>query len=93
MLVSTEQMKIIDVFHSFVRPVINPKLSEFCRNLTGIEQTTVDAADPFPVVHDRFLAWMDGHGLREGLFTLVTDGPFDMGRFLYLQVSALEVTI
>jgi len=86
-LVSTEQMKIIDVFHSFVRPVINPKLSEFCRNLTGIEQTTVDAADPFPVVHDRFLAWMDGHGLREDLFTLVTDGPFDMGRFLYLQVK------
>lgn len=87
-LVSTEKMETVDVFHSFVRPVINPQLSEFCRNLTGVEQTVVDAADPFPVVHDRFLAWMAAHELgSKHSFTLVTDGPFDMGRFLYLQVK------
>ena len=37
-LVSTESQQIVDHFHSFVRPVINPKLSDFCKNLTGIEQ-------------------------------------------------------
>jgi len=30
--------EIAGVFHAFVRPVINPVLSEFCKNLTGIEQ-------------------------------------------------------
>ena len=53
-LVSTTDRKVVDVFHSFVRPVINPKLSEFCHILTSIEQDTVDAADPFPVVHQRY---------------------------------------
>jgi len=87
-LVSTEKMEIVDVFHSFVRPVLNPRLSEFCRSLTGVEQTVVDAADTFPTVHQRFLHWMDSHALgTKHSFTLVTDGPFDMGRFLYLQVK------
>ncbi len=30
--------RIVGTFHSFVRPVLNPVLSEFCRTLTGIEQ-------------------------------------------------------
>ena len=29
---------IIDEFHSYVRPYINPKLSTFCTSLTGIQQ-------------------------------------------------------
>jgi inhibitor of KinA sporulation pathway (predicted exonuclease) len=35
---SYKSPEIIGAFHSFVRPVINPELSEFCKNLTGIEQ-------------------------------------------------------
>jgi len=27
---------IVDIFHSFVKPVINPILSAFCMSLTGI---------------------------------------------------------
>jgi len=92
-LVSTEEQAIVDVFHSYVRPVINPKLSEFCRALTGIEQSTVDSADPFPAVHERFLAWMSGkHGLGvRRTFTVVTGGPFDMGRFLFLQTRGCGI--
>jgi len=87
-LVSTEKQEIVDYFHSFVRPVINPTLSQFCRDLTGVEQKVVDDADPFPQVHDRFLKWMDKHGLgTRHSFTVVTDGPFDMGRFLCLQAK------
>ena len=83
----------MDIFHEYCRPVINPTLSEFCHNLTGITQETVDAADTFPVVHDKFLAWMKSHKLgTEHSFGIVTDGPFDMGRFLYLQINQLKVT-
>ena len=62
-LVSAKEKRSIDVFHSFVRPTINPILSEFCRNLTGISQETVDNAETFGVVHKRFLEWMTSHEL------------------------------
>ena len=71
--------------------MINPLLSEFCRALTGIEQSTVDSADVFQKVHQRFINWMfNKHEL--GLtktYSIVTDGPFDMGRFLFLQCTHL----
>ena len=62
-LVSSREKTIVDVFHSFVRPTINPKLSEFCHNLTGISQATVDDADTFEVVHERFIDWMSNRQL------------------------------
>ena len=37
-LVDTAQRKIVDEFHSYVRPVLNPRLTEFCTTLTGITQ-------------------------------------------------------
>ena len=58
----------------------------------GITQSTVDSADPFPVVHSRFLAWLEKHGLgTRHTFSIVTDGPFDMGRFLFLQIQHIGV--
>lgn len=44
-------------FESVVRPVLNPTLTEFCKNLTGITQAEVDAADTFPSVAERFNEW------------------------------------
>jgi len=90
-LVSSASGEIVDIFHEYCRPVINPVLSEFCRALTGIEQSTVDSADVFQKVHQRFINWMfNKHEL--GLtktYSIVTDGPFDMGRFLFLQCTHL----
>lgn len=85
-LVSARSKAVVDTFHRFVRPTVNPTLSEFCRTLTGISQETVNAADTFDQVHAEFLRWMEGHGFGvDSTFTVVTDGPFDMGRFLHLQ--------
>lgn len=33
-------------YQSFVRPIINPRLSRFCKKLTGIKQYWVDLANP-----------------------------------------------
>ena len=56
---------------------------------------TVDAADPFPLVHDQFLHWLRvKHRLGmepDRSFMVVTDGPFDMGRFLFLQTQHLAM--
>jgi inhibitor of KinA sporulation pathway (predicted exonuclease) len=45
-------------FQSFIKPVRNPKLTEFCTSLTSIRQNMVDEADEFPTVIDRFSNWI-----------------------------------
>jgi 3'-5' exoribonuclease 1 len=44
-------------FDRFVRPVINPTLSSFCKQLTTIEQVDVNRAATFPTVLEEFLHW------------------------------------
>jgi 3'-5' exoribonuclease 1 len=39
----------IDELQSFIRPVRNPLLTDFCCDLTGISQQQVDAAPLFPI--------------------------------------------
>jgi inhibitor of KinA sporulation pathway (predicted exonuclease) len=38
---------VLDRFQSFVRPIMNPQLTEFCVRLLGIEQEIVDKAPTF----------------------------------------------
>ena len=51
-------LTIVDEFDSFVRPVVDPKLSQFCTALTTIMQTDVNGAEMFPAVFARFLEWI-----------------------------------
>ena len=44
-------------FQTFVRPLKLPRLSTFCRELTGITQESVDAAPLFPEALRLFLEW------------------------------------
>ena len=44
-------------FQTFVRPLRLPRLSSFCRELTGITQENVDAAPTFPEALTLFLKW------------------------------------
>jgi inhibitor of KinA sporulation pathway (predicted exonuclease) len=50
----------VDEFQSFVRPIRHPTLTQFCRELTGIEQSDVAAADEFPEAMTRLTEWMAG---------------------------------
>jgi 3'-5' exoribonuclease 1 len=70
-----ESLDVVDEFDSFVRPVVVPRLSTFCRKLTSISQEQVDAADTFPKAFARFLTWM-GPGPRR----FVTWGGFDISQ-------------
>lgn len=91
-LIHTETLKIVDVFHSYVKPVIHPKLTAFCTSLTGITQDQVDKAPIFTQVLSLFENWLKSHGLLFCQKFIVTDGPWDMGRFLFLQckISGLK---
>jgi 3'-5' exoribonuclease 1 len=44
-------------FQTFVRPQRLPRLSSFCRELTGITQENVDAAPTFPEALRLFVEW------------------------------------
>jgi inhibitor of KinA sporulation pathway (predicted exonuclease) len=46
-------------FQTFVRPLKLPRLSSFCRELTGISQEAVDAAPSFPEALKQFLEWAE----------------------------------
>ncbi|ESN99940.1 hypothetical protein HELRODRAFT_113361 [Helobdella robusta] len=86
-LVNISEQKIVDEFHSYVKPVINKKLTPFCTELTGITQDTVDKAPVFVEVLNSFEDWLRKRSLgsKDNKFAVVTDGPWDMSRFMYQQ--------
>jgi len=66
-----------DEFQTFVRPQLEPVLSPFCKDLTGIRQQNVDGAPSFPEAFDHFLCWTGD----PALFTLASWGAYDHMQF------------
>lgn len=50
--------KIEKEFHKYLRPIEIPELSEYCVNLTGISQETVNEGELLPQVVEDFKVWM-----------------------------------
>jgi inhibitor of KinA sporulation pathway (predicted exonuclease) len=75
---------VVDTFNTYVRPVLNPVLTNFSIELTGITQDTVDTAPTIPEALPLYLAWLRGHGLidaegqRVGHWQVVTWGDVDV---------------
>lgn len=53
-----DKLEIIDEYQSFIKPILNPKLTDFCKELTSIKQSDVDSADKFPIVISEFMDWV-----------------------------------
>lgn len=51
--------QIVSDFHEYVRPTQRPILSEYCINLTGITQSLINAKPNFPIVYQKFVAWLE----------------------------------
>jgi inhibitor of KinA sporulation pathway (predicted exonuclease) len=62
------------VFDSFVRPIVNPRLSTFCQELTSIRQEDVERARRFPAVIEDFQDWAE---IWEEDYLLCSWGEFD----------------
>jgi inhibitor of KinA sporulation pathway (predicted exonuclease) len=56
-VINVKKRIIVDSIEQFVKPVRNPKLSEFCINLTSIKQTEVDGGMPLKEALFRHYAW------------------------------------
>ncbi|CAF0722901.1 unnamed protein product [Adineta ricciae] len=88
-LVDVKQQTIIDQFRSYCRPERNPVLSQFCRDLTGIQQHQVDTAPTFAEVLHNVERWLNERNLSTSAsrnkFAFATDGPWDFANFLQMQ--------
>lgn len=59
----------ISEYQAYVKPVIHPKLTDFCTELTGITQDVVDKGDTFAVAYRGHYNWLAAQGKRFG-FTM-----------------------
>jgi inhibitor of KinA sporulation pathway (predicted exonuclease) len=66
-------------FNRFVKPVVHPTLSPFCRDLTGITQEHVNRALTFIPVIEEFQNWAR---IDEEDYTLCSWGSFDKKMFI-----------
>ncbi|PLS19614.1 3'-5' exonuclease [Bacillus sp. M6-12] len=53
-----EKGEIVDSFERFVKPILNPVLTDYCKNLTKIPQSKIDEAEGFPDVIQAFKEWI-----------------------------------
>ncbi|MCX7749899.1 MAG: exonuclease domain-containing protein [Clostridia bacterium] len=74
-----EKLESLGTFSTFVRPVINPILSEFCTKLTTITQQDVDGADTFELAMKTFESWI---GLQGEKVLLCSWGFYDKKQIL-----------
>lgn len=66
---------IVAEFHEYVMPTENQRLSEFCTELTGISQETVDNGIPIRTCLHLFNKWMKGITSQFGLTMNKNQGP------------------
>ena len=87
--IDTRSFEVIDEFHTYVQPKFNPILSEFCTELTGILQETVENQHELPAVLENFQNWLSKDNEIEKCdnFAVVTCGDWDLKTCLPKQCS------
>lgn len=53
----TDKLEIMDSFDRAVRPQINPELSDYIKDLTGLSHQRINNADGFESVLKEFIEW------------------------------------
>ncbi|TPX70925.1 hypothetical protein SpCBS45565_g01540 [Spizellomyces sp. 'palustris'] len=87
-VIDGRRLEVVGEFQEFVRPLVFPNVTAFCTELTGITQSTVDAADPFPTVLSKFEQWLTQYTRYPFSNTLfISDGPWDIRDFIRKQCA------
>ncbi|MCU0543060.1 MAG: exonuclease domain-containing protein [Oscillatoriaceae cyanobacterium Prado104] len=76
-MVKAQTLEILDEFQTFVKPVRNPILTEFCKTLTSIAQMQVDRAPTYPKASAMLTEWLSVYS--NGVFC--SWGDFDRTQF------------
>lgn len=75
--VESRTAKILDEFQSFVRPIRNPVLTDFCQKLTSITHEQVASAPEYPQVIKDFGRWLENYPSQD----FCSWGAYDKGQF------------
>ena len=96
--IKTKAFQTVDTFHEYVCPTRNPQLTQFCTELTGISQDTVENADTFPIVFQRFQSWLESRTgssrqQSQNSYAMLCCGDWDLQTMLPSQckLEGLEV--
>jgi len=65
---------IISTYNKFIKPKLNPVLTQFCKDLTSITQADIDTAQTFNEVIEDFKKWA---GVGEEPYILCSWGHYD----------------
>ncbi|MGF6332055.1 inhibitor of KinA sporulation pathway (predicted exonuclease) [Pseudomonas sp. BS3782 TE3695] len=60
-VIDLSSLQVVDQFQSFVRPTLHPVLTDFCRKLTTIKQSDVDAAPSYARVAQMLDAFLEAY--------------------------------
>ena len=66
--------EVVSRFSKFVKPSINPILSDFCKKLTSISQEDVDKSKTFPFIIQEFMDWIE---VEDESYCLISWGKYD----------------
>jgi inhibitor of KinA sporulation pathway (predicted exonuclease) len=83
----------ISEFAEYVRPVINPNLSKYCTELTGIEQHQVDGARVLKDVYKDHCKWLVENVPIGSKFTFVTVGKWDLDIMLPIEAHRYGIKL
>ena len=91
---SNNKVKWMGEFSKYVRPVLEPILSDFCTELTGITQEQVDLAEPIEVVYEKHYQWLKSLVPEDKMnqIFVVTCGAWDLKTMLPLEVKNKKLT-
>lgn len=93
--VSTKDWEVKNMFHQYVKPRVNPNLSVFCTDLTGIVQDMVENQPYFPEVFRMFREWLEkGQYFKNGNDSaFVTTGDWDFRVMLPNQCALDNIVV
>ena len=94
-LLDGRTMRVVGEFQTYVKPVVNPTLTAFCTELTGIQQSWVDGAPTFEAALRQHTSWLRRHGLAAHgtpgySWACVTCGDWDLKTMLPDQLRLLN---
>lgn len=68
--------EVLQRFQQFVKPLVNPTLTPFCRTLTGISQSDIDAAPLFATAAEKLFRFAEEHSVPQSVW--MSWGAYDL---------------
>jgi inhibitor of KinA sporulation pathway (predicted exonuclease) len=70
--------QVCEPFHYYIKPTVVPQITDFCTELTGINQDQVNNGITIDVALIKLNDWMDANGFTFENSTFVTCGMWDL---------------